>query len=223
MTENEAKIFIQNAMEQSKKALAELLLISPKVFTVRKKSLGEYYSNLENCKKEIQSCEVAIQALEEVQRWHTSVVNPNIKNEFANRSTQICVNCDHKDEYIEELEAEVEPYRALEKRLTDMFGGELSLEDVTDELERYLKEPDNTHPINAKILTYEDAAAWDAYRAIGTPEECQAAMEKQIPYKPSRKKLVWGIGKCKCGVEFLDRKTGFCGNCGQKLDWEDEE
>ena len=197
----------------------------------------------------MEDLEMAVNALEEIQRWHTSVVNPNIKNEFANRSTQICVNCDHKDEYIEELEAEVEPYRALEKRLTDMFGGELSLEDVTDELERYLKEPDNPPPINAKILTYEDAAAWDAYHAIGTPEElqelkkdfaealsdwrqyrkigtleeCQAAMEKQIPYKPSRKKLVWGIGKCKCGVEFLDRKTGFCGNCGQKLDWEDEE
>lgn len=171
----------------------------------------------------MEDLEMAVNALEEIRRWHTSVVNPNIKNEFANRSTQICVNCDHKDEYIEELEAEVEPYRALEKRLTDMFGGELSLEDVTDELERYLKEPDNAHPINAKILTYEDAAAWDAYRAIGTLEECQAAMEKQIPYKPSRKKLVWGIGKCKCGVEFLDRKTGFCGNCGQKLDWEDEE
>jgi membrane protease subunit (stomatin/prohibitin family) len=60
------------------------------------------------------------------------------------------------------------------------------------------------------------------YRAIGTPEECQAAMEKQIPYKLSRKKLVWGVGKCKCGVEFLDRQTGFCGNCGQKLDWEGE-
>lgn len=223
MTENEAKVFIQNAMEQSKKALAELLLIGPKVFAVRKKSLGEYYSNLENCKKEIQSCEVAIKALEEVQRWHTSVINPNIKNEFANTSTQICHNCDHKDEYIEELEAEVEPYRALEKRLTDMFDGELSLETVVDDLERYLKKPDNQHPVNAKILTHEDAADWDAYRAIGTPEECQAAMEKQIPYKPSRKKLVWGIGKCKCGVEFLDRKTGFCGNCGQKLDWEDEE
>lgn len=48
------------------------------------------------------------------------------------------------------------------------------------------------------------------------------AREKQIPYKPSRKKLVCGIGKCKCGVEFLDRQTGFCGNCGQKLDWEGE-
>lgn len=157
---------------------------------------------------------------------------------------------------------EVQQYRALETRLAEMFGGELSLEDVTDELERYLKEPDNTHPINAKILTYEDAADWDAYRAIGTPEECQKsvavckamidrkitpenmeeymkfedecvkcgftlkslleAREKQIPYKLSRKKLVWGVGKCKCGVEFLDRQTGFCGNCGQKLDWEDE-
>lgn len=129
MTENEAKVFIQNAMIQSKNVLAELLLIAPKVFAAKKKSLGEYYSNLENCKKEIESCEVAIKALEEVQQ----------------------------------------------------------------------------------------------YRVIGTPEECRAAVEKQIPYKPSRKKLVWGIGKCKCGVEFLDRKTGFCGNCGQKLDWEDEE
>lgn len=118
----------------------------------------------------MEDLKMAIKALEEIQRWHTSVVNPNIKNEFANRSTQICVNCDHKNEYIEELEAEVEEYRT-----------------------------------------------------IGTLEECRAAMEKQIPYKPSRKKLVWGIGKCKCGVEFLDRKTGFCGNCGQKLDWEDEE
>ena len=131
MTENEAKIFIQNAMEQSKNVLAELMLIMPKVFAAKRKSLGEYYSNLENCKKEIQSCEVAIKALEDVQQ-----------------------------------------YRALEKRLTDMFGGELSLEDVTDELERYLEEPGNPHPVNAKILTYEDAAAWDAYRTIGTPEEC---------------------------------------------------
>lgn len=49
------------------------------------------------------------------------------------------------------------------------------------------------------------------------------AREKQIPYKPSQQKLVWGIGRCKCGVEFLDRKTNYCGNCGQKLDWSDEE
>ncbi len=143
----------------------------------------------------------------------------------ARYCTDACMYGKEKCAYSVAIKAlkEIQKYRELEKRLTGMFGGELSLETVVDELERQLKEPDNPHPINAKILTYEDAAAWDAYHAIGTPEECQAAMEKQIPYKPSRKKLVWGIGKCKCGVEFLDRKTGFCGNCGQKLDWEDEE
>nr|DAH14405.1 MAG TPA: formylglycinamide ribonucleotide amidotransferase [Bacteriophage sp.] len=61
----------------------------------------------------MEDLEMAIKALEEVQRWHTSVINPNIKNEFANTSTQICHNCDHKDEYIEELEAEVEEYRTI--------------------------------------------------------------------------------------------------------------
>ena len=69
MTIDEAKIFIQNAMEQSRNVLAELMLIMPKVFAVKRKSLGEYYSNLENCKKEIQACEIAVKALEEVQQY----------------------------------------------------------------------------------------------------------------------------------------------------------
>ena len=59
------------------------------------------------------ACDVAIKALEKVQHWHTSVINPKIKNVFANTSTQICHNCDHKDEYIEELEAELEEYRTI--------------------------------------------------------------------------------------------------------------
>ena len=46
------------------------MLIMPKVFAVMEKNLGEYYSNLENCKKEIQACEVAIKTLEEVQQYH---------------------------------------------------------------------------------------------------------------------------------------------------------
>lgn len=69
MTIDEAKIFIQTAMEQSRNALAELMLIMPKVFAAKRKSLGEYYSNLENCKKEIQACEIAVKALEEVQQY----------------------------------------------------------------------------------------------------------------------------------------------------------
>ena len=38
MTENEAKIFIQNAKEESKKVLAELMLIMPKVFAAKKRT-----------------------------------------------------------------------------------------------------------------------------------------------------------------------------------------
>ena len=46
------------------------------------------------------------------------------------------------------------------------------------------------------------------------------ALEKQIPYKPEPCHPY--EGKCKCGAMFLDRTTGYCGNCGQKLDWEDK-
>lgn len=56
------------------------------------------------------------QKLAELDRWHTSKVNEKIKNPFAYTSTSICHNCDHKDEYIEELEVELEECRtAVEK------------------------------------------------------------------------------------------------------------
>lgn len=194
MTENEAKIFIQNAMEQSKNVLAELMLIMPKVFAAKRKSLGEYYSNLENCKKEIQSCEVAIKALEEVQRWHTSVINPNIKNEFANTSTQICHNCDHKDEYIEELEAEVEEYRAI---------------GTPEELQEMKKD------------FAEALSDWRQYRKVGTLEECRAAVEKQTAKRP---RIMGNAMICpSCPRCFKSDNSAYCPSCGQKLDWSDEE
>ena len=194
MTENEAKIFIQNAMEQSKNVLAELMLIMPKVFAAKRKSLGEYYSNLENCKKEIESCEVAIRALEEVQRWHTSVINPNIKNEFANTSTQICHNCDHKDEYIEELEAEVEEYRAI---------------GTPEELQEMKKD------------FAEALSDWRQYRKVGTLEECRAAVEKQTAKRP---RIMGNAMICpSCPRCFKSDNSAYCPSCGQKLKWEDEE
>lgn len=47
------------------------------------------------------------------------------------------------------------------------------------------------------------------------------AREKEEPYKPTTEKLLVGVGRCKCGVEFLDKETKYCGNCGQKLNWKD--
>lgn len=71
---------------------------------------------------------------------------------------------------------DVQQYRALEKRLSDMFCSSTSLKTVVDELERNLKEPDSPHPMKARILTHKESADWDAYRAIGTPEECQKSV-----------------------------------------------
>lgn len=77
------------------------------------KFLTGYLDSVVYKEKCVEAHKLAIKALEEVQHWHTSVINPKIKNVFANSSTQICHNCDHKDEYIEELEAEVEEYRTI--------------------------------------------------------------------------------------------------------------
>ena len=52
-------------------------------------------------------------SLDELQLWHKSHTNERIKNPFANQSTLICHNCDHKDEYIEELESTVEEYEQI--------------------------------------------------------------------------------------------------------------
>lgn len=180
MTENEAKIFIQNAMEQSRNALAELMLIMPKVFAAKRKSLGEYYNNLENCKKEIQACEVAVKALEDVQK-----------------------------------------YRAIEKDLKERYHANVDIPLLMHHFIETVFEGEKHEGFC--LLTNEDAKAWEEYKAIGTPEECREAMERQEPFKPETTRLTIGIGRCKCGVEFLDRKTNYCGNCGQKLDWSDEE
>ena len=71
------------------------------------------------------------------------------------------------------------------------------------------------------------------YRAIGTPEECQAATEKQTAKRIKQQE--WMYTRCSCGHEFSkhhgdgyysipqEQKTKYCPDCGQRLDWSDEE
>ena len=74
---------------------------------------------MENLNEEIQqyraigTVEEIQKKMEELERWHTDRINENIKNPFAYTSTSICHNCDHKDEYIEELETEVTEYKSI--------------------------------------------------------------------------------------------------------------
>lgn len=70
------------------------------------------------------------------------------------------------------------------------------------------------------------------YRAIGTPEECQAAVEKQTAMKGIREKIKKGYNRgrhhyyCPICYEKGDLRNKYnvglyCSDCGQKLDWSD--
>lgn len=86
---------------------------------------------------------------------------------------------------------------------------------------------------NIDILTKINKALNEVeqYRAIGTPEECMAAVEKQKAKKPpvvNRPSIFVKVPVCpNCSTpehyQPLYGKTKYCSNCGQKLDWSDEE
>lgn len=68
------------------------------------------------------------------------------------------------------------------------------------------------------------------YRAIGTPEECRAAMERQNPIAAIAEKEDTGTTKYTCSAcgMYMGGSTGtfparYCWKCGHKLDWGDEE
>ena len=66
------------------------------------------------------------------------------------------------------------------------------------------------------------------YHKDNTCENCEInaainALDKQILFTPETNNLKVGLGRCKCGAEFLDKLTNYCGNCGQRILWEVEE
>lgn len=88
------------------------------------------------------------------------------------------------------------------------------------------------------VRTYEEKALEMAiqaleevlqYRAIGTVDECQSAVERMKPKKPIDILMVRDndgyiglIGKCPCCDDIVEEDTLYC-DCEQKLDWEKKE
>lgn len=85
----------------------------------------------------------------------------------------------------------------------------------------------------AKTVAVQALEEIKQYRTIGTPEECRAAVEKQTAKKPdyegdgySDGHLVYDTWICPCcgkhyEVDYDD--YDFCPECGQCIDWSEEE
>ena len=81
---------------------------------------------------------------------------------------------------------------------------------------------------------FEALSDWRQYRKIGTLEECRVAVEKQTAKKPTpidyekyanlvdNAKFLRGAYWCP-NCNHVVKSGTFCNNCGQKLDWSDEE
>lgn len=63
----------------------------------------------------------------------------------------------------------------------------------------------------------------DKYIAIGTPEQCREALNKQTEKTVRdqlKTKYIWAVGYCPvCGTGITSR-WNYCQNCGQKVKWE---
>lgn len=82
--------------------------------------------------------------------------------------------------------------------------------------------------INEMIKACEKATAivkeLDAYRQIGTLDECRTAREKMIPKEPITYKRTNRADCPICGktVRGISKPFGnYCSNCGQALKWGD--
>lgn len=124
---------------------------------------------------------------------------------------------------------EIQQYREMDKKLREAYGDCDGLLAIA--VEGLCKHPGINigEPIKARLLIDEDVDKWDAYREIGTVEECREAVEKQKPKKVIDRDLDFGYYTCpSCGttISFMEdgyKSHKFCLNCGQAILQEDED
>lgn len=122
---------------------------------------------------------------------------------------------------------EVQKYRKIEKDLKERYHANVDIPLLMHHFIETVFEGEKHEGFC--LLTNEDAKVWEEYKAIGTPEECRVAVEKQAAKKVKSisqikdgDSYVGLIGRCPCCGDILEEDTVYC-DCGQKLDWGDEE
>jgi hypothetical protein len=122
---------------------------------------------------------------------------------------------------------EVQKYRKIEKDLKERYHANVDIPLLMHHFIETVFEGEKHEGFC--LLTNEDAKVWEEYKAIGTPEECRTAVEKQTAKKVKSisqvkdgDSYVGLIGRCPCCGDILEEDTVYC-DCGQRLDWGGDE
>ena len=118
---------------------------------------------------------------------------------------------------------DVQKYRKIEKDLKERYHANVDIPLLMHHFIETVFEGEKHEGFC--LLTNEDAKVWEEYKAIGTPEECRTAVEKQTAKKVKSisqvkdgDSYVGLIGRCPCCGDILEEDTVYC-DCGQRLDW----
>lgn len=128
------------------------------------------------------------------------------------------------------IEKDISQYLSLEQRARNLFGENYDLENCVEELRQYQNttlSPEQARTLQTRFA--DVSLLLGEYMAIGTPEECRAAVEQQIPKRPTLCKSdeqttrYTADYRCpKCNGMFTGTGiANYCYHCGQRLDWEE--
>lgn len=139
---------------------------------------------------------------------------------------ELCTACDVAISAMQEMQE-------YKQKLNESYGEcDGLLKTVVDGLVRH-EGIDIGKPIKSRILTDEHVDLWEGYKQLGALEEVREAVEKRKAKEPYYEgdgyadgQLVYDTWICPyCGkayeVDYDD--YGYCPNCGQHIDWRDEE
>ena len=119
---------------------------------------------------------------------------------------------------------EIQEYREVEQKLKELHGDWIDLLSFGEVYVEWVAKHNNGVPQKIIHLTDEHVDMWNEYKAIGTIEEFKALKEKSAKKKPKEIDCI-GFNTLVCPVckYALYLYEPYCDNCGQKLDWSDEE
>ena len=124
---------------------------------------------------------------------------------------------------------ENEAIREFRQNIYMPFGSNISREEselaiqALEEVQQYrtIGTPEELQDMKSDY--FEALSDWRQYRKIGTLEECRTAREKQAPKKPDfTEDKEFALCPC-CNGKGLSNNQKYCDDCGQKIDWSDEE